>query len=371
MILLQLKLVNFRNYALAETNFHPGINVLFGKNGQGKTNILESIYYLALTKSFRTSSDQNLILNKENYFRIQANLQTVQGRPHTNAIAYSLSDGKRLTHNGQRVDRFADYIGSTPVVMLAPSDLEVSQSGPHHRRQFLDIMLSQASKLYLHHLLQYRRSLKQRNTLLQDTEPDHNLLKSWEEALVQHGSILIQKRLEAIETLDAAVKTNYLHLSGGSDKVKIVYQSSVPLKGQDSIEQLYRQAIDKARGKDFQLGTTTVGPHRDDMLFLINGKPLRAVGSQGEHKTFVISLKMGEFDFLRNIRSESPLLLFDDIFGELDSGRISNMIDTLSKIGQVFITTTSSNFFGKVDKWTQDTHFYQIEEGSITAQGAA
>ncbi len=368
MILTNLKLFNFRNYREAEVQFRAGTNVLYGKNGQGKTNILESIYYLALTKSFRSSSDQNLILNKERFFRIQGDLSTVQGRQNTVTMAYSLDEGKRLLYNREKVQRFADYIGHLPLVLLAPSDLQISQGGPYLRRQFLDIMLSQASQLYLHHLLQYRRALKQRNSLLQEDLKDENLLKSWEAALIEHGCAIIQKRTESIEILDKMVKEHYQQLSGGFDKVKIVYQSPVASKSSENLERDYQQALDENHSKDLHLQTTTVGPHRDNMLFLINGKPLRIVGSQGEHKTFVISLKMAEFGYLQNIQREAPILLFDDIFGELDAERIKNMIGSLNQIGQVFITTTSPNFFGKVNGWEQNVSFFEIINGNIEPQ---
>ena len=368
MILTQLKLQNFRNYGQAEVSFHTGNNVLYGRNGQGKTNILESIYYLALTKSFRTNNDKNLIISGKEFFRVWGELQTVQGRVHTCSIGYSSTDGKRLTYNGQKILKFSDYIGEIPVVLLAPSDLEISQNGPHKRRQFLDIMLSQAGKLYLHHLLQYRRSLKQRNALLQTGGGDKNLLESWEESLIQNGIILINKRIDAVETLNKFVKKHYQELSGGQDKVKIIYKSSLSLNSPAGAEPAYRAAFEKNRERDLLLGSTSIGPHRDDVLFLINGEPLRNVGSQGEHKTFVIALKMAEFDFLQDIRNEPPILLFDDIFGELDAGRISNMIGSLSQIGQVFITTTSPHFFYKVKEWEGETFFHEIVEGTVSKQ---
>ncbi len=365
MILNNLKLINFRNYKKEDIIFKPGTNILFGKNGQGKTNILESIYYLALTKSFRTNNDQNLILNSEDYFRIQGEFNIQQGREMVSSIAFSTQEGKRLNYNNQKVQKFSEYIGQIPIVLLAPSDLQISQNGPHKRRQFLDIMLSQASQLYLHQLLQYRRSLKQRNSLLQEENVDIRLLQSWDEALVQQGATVIEKRLEAVKKLDYLVKDYYVQLSGGQDKVKLVYQCSFPLKEAESIQGNFKSALEKQLDKDRKLQATTVGPHRDDILFLINGKPMRWVGSQGEHKTLIIALKMAEYQFLGNIQNAVPILLFDDIFGELDSGRITNMIATLSRIGQVFITTTSPYFFGKVDRWTGDTFFYEINQGRV------
>ncbi|GAB4365995.1 MAG: DNA replication/repair protein RecF [Calditrichia bacterium] len=366
MILKQLNLLNFRNYVQTRIQFQEGIQVLFGKNGQGKTNLLESIYYLALTKSFRTSRDQNLINARENFFRIEGELNTIQGRKNLCSIAYSPVEGKRLTFNGERVQKFADYIGVIPVVLLAPTDIEISQGGPQNRRQFLNIMLSQASPLYLHHLVQYRRALKQRNALLQSEVVDPKLLDAWDEAIVQHGVILIQKRLEAIEKIDTMVKQFYQKISGGEDKTKIVYQKSFDFKNEAELEQAFQSNLRRNRDKDIRLGSTSVGPHRDDLLFLINGKPIRIVGSQGEHKSLTIALKLAEFNYLQDIRKEPPLLLFDDIFSELDAGRIGNMLDSLSKIGQVFITTTSPHFFGKIQNWNQTTRFYEIIAGTLT-----
>jgi DNA replication and repair protein RecF len=366
MIIKYLHLTNFRNYRQAEISFNKGTNVLFGHNGQGKTNVLESIYYLALTKSFRTSLDKNLICYQEAYFRIEGELEDVHGRLQRSSIAYSPDEGKRLNYNGQIVSVFSEYIGSVSVVLLAPMDLEISQGGPYIRRRFLDIMLSQASNLYLHHLIEYRRALKQRNVLLQSEQRNENLIQSWEEALIQNGMVLIQKRMEAVESISQMVKEYYQELSGRTDKIKIVYQNSVMPNHSENLESAYAEAFNKSRSKEYQTGSTSVGPHRDDLLFLINGKPLRVVGSQGEHKTFVISLKMAEFFFLQRMHDEPPILLFDDIFGELDADRITNMIHSLSNIGQVFLTTTSPHFFGRVSNWNSGTAFYGIEQGHIS-----
>jgi DNA replication and repair protein RecF len=365
MVLQKLQLTNFRNYNREEIDFRSGTNILFGRNGQGKTNILESLYYLALTKSFRTNSDQNLILTTENYFRIEGEFKTEKGRKLSSSIAYSASEGKRLNLNNQKISKFVDYIGTIPLVLLAPSDLGISQGGPHQRRQFIDIMLSQASQLYLHSLLQYRRALKQRNLLLQQNNIDDAVMAAWDQALIQHGTAIIEKRLETIAELDQRVKQFYLKLSGGTDQVKLIYQTSFTLKKEAKLEEAFLEGLNKNAEKDRQSGTTSCGPHRDEILFLINGKPLRWMGSQGEHKTFIIALKMAEYEYLGSNQKSLPLLLFDDIFGELDQNRIKNMIGSLNQIGQVFITTTSPNFFDKVEEWDNDTSFYEIREGQV------
>ncbi len=368
MVLVRIHLTHFRNYHKEEITFHPGTNILYGKNGQGKTNVLESLYYLALTKSFRTNNDPNLILHNQDFFRIKGEFTTDQGSPSVSSIAFSLSQGKRLNYNSQKIQKFSDYIGNVPVVLLAPADLEISQSGPMRRRQFLDIMLSQASKVYLHHLLQYRRALKQRNLLLQQGDTQKDVLQAWQEALLQHGIVLIEKRLQVVQELDSMVKSFYGEMSGEGDKIKIIYQGSFPMKDTGNLATNYRKAIEAHADRDLQLQTTGIGPHRDDLLFLINGKPLRWVGSQGEHKTFIVALKMAEYQYLQNTRENMPLLLFDDIFGELDAVRITNLIGSLSRLGQVFITTTSPNFFGKLEQWKGDIYFYEIINGQVSAR---
>jgi DNA replication and repair protein RecF len=371
MVLTRLKLEKFRNYRREEIQFNLGTNILFGNNGQGKTNILESLYYLSLTKSFRTNNDQNLILNGENFFSIQGSFISDQGRKNSCMVSFSLTDGKHLNHNRQKIQKVADYIGTIPVVLLAPSDLDISQGGPQKRRQFLDIMLSQSSKLYLHHLLQYRRSLRQRNFLLQKENKTREELHAWEDALIENGSIIVSKRLEALEHLEVLVKEYYRTMSGTDEKIKMVYQSSIPSKQPNELEEIYRAAMGKNFEKDVEIQTTSVGPHRDDILFLKDGKVLRWLGSQGEHKTFIISLKMAEFGYLQNIQKEPPMLLFDDIFGELDAGRITNLIKSVTNVGQVFITTTSPHFFHKVEEWNVNTHFYEIEGGTVKIKESA
>ena len=370
MKLIALRLFHFRNYGELNQTFSDGVNILYGPNGTGKTNILEAIYYLAITRSFRTKVDRYLIQFQQEMFRIQGVLQNDQGKEFHTTIAYSLREGKRLTIDQQRVSRFTDYIGEIPIVLLCPDDLAISQGSPQQRRRFLDILLSQSSKNYLHHLVEYRRCLKQRNALLQREEPNLDLIISWEEGLIQHGVPLIQKRREAVHILSDQVKNIYSALSQSGDKAKMIYQSTVPGTSEEELTEKYRQLFSEKRQQELELGITLIGPHRDDMLFLINGKPLRQYASQGEHKTFVVALKMAEYAFLQAQKSQSPILLFDDIFGELDAQRISQMLTYLGSIGQVFVTTTSPDFFHKVEKPTIPITYYAVKGGILVPEGA-
>jgi DNA replication and repair protein RecF len=341
MLLRHLILSDFRNYKGANLDFFDGINIIFGENGAGKTNILEAIYYLALTKSFRTNYDRHLVLNKSSMFRIQGEFEVTPGRVINSSIAYSPSQQKRLVVNGQKISKFSDYIGEIPVVLLSPSDLQLSQGSPYLRRRFIDILLCQSHKVYLHHLLQYNRSLKQRNQLLQSKNFDPKLLDSWTDNLISNGEEIIKKRQNAVTYLNDLVKKYYLSLSASEDNVKIIYQSTINLESGKEISTSFCEKLSEKRSRELDFGNTIIGPHRDDLLFLINGKPLKIYASQGEHKT-----------------------------GELDAIRIEQMLSELGNFGQVFGTTTSRNFFEKLNKAEKPIQFYYVKNGDVRNEAA-
>lgn len=368
MHLKHLTLFNFRNYQETKIDFFKGINIIYGENGAGKTNILEAIYFLALTKSFRTSSERNLVLNKQNMLRIKGEFESAQGRAFDCSIAYALTEGKRLVVNSQKLLKFSDYIGEVPTVLLEPSDLTLSQGSPQQRRRFLDLLLCQSHKLYLHYLIQYNRSLKQRNQILQSEKHDNQLLYSWEENLIKNGVEIIKKRKETVRYLSETVKDYYQSLSNTDDKIKIIYQSNVEEEANQTLESGYRQQFALKRAQEIEVGYTKVGPHRDELLFLLKGKPMRLFASQGEHKTFIIALKLAEFFYLQQHRSETPILLFDDIFGELDANRIQLMLNQLSDFGQVFVTTTSKNFFDKAENFASPVKYFKVQKGEVSVE---
>ncbi len=369
MHLLTLRLENFRNYNQLTVAFQKGVNVLYGANGAGKTSVLEAIYYLALIRSFRTHQDTHLVQKGKEMFRIQGVFETPQGSSFQAHVAFSRQQGKVLSLNHERVTRFIDYIGTVPVVLIAPADLTISQSGPQARRRFLDIMLSQSNKLYLHHLKEYKRALKSRNWLLKQESIDTAQLATWEALLARHGAAIIRKRQETVEQLSQWVRHLFQELSHTDDKVKLIYQTGIALE-QNNLEEALQQRLATTRQNDIALQTTTVGPHRDDVLFLLNGMPFRQVGSQGEHKTLIIALKLAEFQHLQQVHASPPILLFDDIFGELDARRIASMLTRITEMGQVFVTTTSRNFFEKLHEIPTSLHYYYVKDGTITAEAA-
>jgi len=370
MVLKHLSLTNFRNYQETKIDFFNGINIIYGENGAGKTNILEAIYYLALTKSFRTNIERHLIFNKQNMFRIKGEFKDAQGRAFNSSIAYALKEEKRLVVNSQKISKFSDYVGEVPTVLLAPADLNLSQGSPQQRRRFIDLLLCQSHKLYLHHLMQYNRSLKQRNQILQAEKPDTQLLYSWEENLIKNGIEIIRKRKDTVQYLSESVKNFYLSLSNKEDKIKIIYQSNLVGNEIADIESEYRKQFELNRSQEIETGYTKIGPHRDELLFLIKGKPMKTYASQGEHKTFIIALKLAEFFYLQKQRGQAPILLFDDIFGELDANRIQLMLNQLSEFGQVFVTTTSRSFFDKAENFSRPVQYFHVQNGEVFVEAA-
>ncbi len=232
--------------------------------------------------------------------------------------------------------------------------------------------------------MQYNRSLKQRNQILQSEKKDDQLLYSWEENLIKNGIQIIKKRKEMAQYLSELVNNYYQSLSNKDEKVKIIYQSNVEdssrgtgssaNKGEEKndadIEAAYRQQFELNRSKEKETGYTRVGPHRDELLFLLKGKPMKTYASQGEHKTFIIALKLAEFYYLQRHRSEAPILLFDDIFGELDANRIQLMLNQLSNLGQVFATTTSKSFFDKVEDFSRPIKYFHVQNGEVLVEAA-
>ena len=360
MLLRNLKLYDFRSYSETALSFGDGIHVIFGENGAGKTTILEAIYVLALTRSFRASLDKHLIRHAQTLFRVHGEFTTPQGHQLNTILAYSRDNGKHLTVNGQRALKFSEYIGDVPLVLLHPADLELSQGEPRQRRRFLDVLLSQSDRQYLHHLIEYNRTLRQRNQVLQGRHHDEALLAAWDEQLISHGAEILQRRHEAVEQLSDRVRVLYGALSDKADQVRISYRGTIRLSEGETLPEGFRRSLLEKRQREWEQGTTVIGPHGDDVNFTMNEQPVKMFASQGEHKTLVIALKLAEFQHLQHQRHQAPILLFDDIFGELDGNRIRLMLAQLSDIGQVFVTTTSRNFFDKVSDFETPTHYYEV-----------
>jgi DNA replication and repair protein RecF len=351
MVFRDLEIENFRNFSNLKINFADGINIISGMNGQGKTSILESLYYLALTKSFRTSNDNHVVAYQKDNFNIISIIHSEEDISKKIRLYYSVNEGKHLFVNKKEINKFSDYIGLIPCVILTLDDLRLTMGGPQERRRFLDILISQISPVYLEDLKIYRRSLQQRNALLthHDKSDVIKQIPIWNEQLIKHGAKIIQQRLKFCEFLNLNLSNYYNDISGSGDIINVSYKSSVNEnlynKDQKRIQNLYERKLEIVFDYEFEKKISAVGPHRDDLNFKKEGKLFKNFCSQGENKTLVIALKFLEWEYISQERKVPPVLLLDDIFGELDDHRMHGLLNFLERIGQAFITTTMQDKF--------------------------
>ncbi len=345
MILRELKLENFRLFSQITIGFSEKVNIITGMNGQGKTSILESLYYTALTKSFRTNNDKNTIQHEKDYFNIHTSFRLTPQNILNIRVFYSPEEGKHVFLDDKKVTKFSDYIGTVPCVILTLDDLKLALGSPLERRRFLDVLLSQVSPVYLNHLKNYRRSLMQRNALFSQLKERnvHQEFDIWNDKLVEHGSAIIFKRKDFTEYLNENLGLQYNRFVNQPEHISVKYKCQFNSE-KESLEKQFYKYLKRMFNKECQRATTLVGPHRDDLEFYKNGKSFREYGSQGENKTLVIALKLSEWEYLSRSRNTNPILLLDDIFGELDHFRIKALVNILNGIGQAFITTTMEEF---------------------------
>ena len=360
MWLKSLKLKYFRNYEEADIHFHPGLNIFLGQNAQGKTNILESIYFLALTRSHRTRSDKDLVHFQEKELRVSG---IIEKKTSTIPLDIELTTKGRITKiNHLKQSRLSDYIGTMIVVLFAPEDLQLIKGSPSLRRKFIDIELGQIKPLYLSDLSNYNHVLKQRNSYLKNNQQiDENFLSVLDEQLVEYGCRVIQHRLDFLQKLEKFAQEKHLEISQKKEILTIEYQSSIPLQQVDNIQESFKLALDKSRKRDLFKQNTGVGPHRDDISFFIN-KMDANYGSQGQHRSVVLSLKLAEIKLIENITKEIPILLLDDVMSELDNDRQLKLLETISKNIQTFITTTTLNHLQHLP---EDIKIFNIVNGVV------
>lgn len=365
MFLQRLSLVNFRNYAQMSVEFSPKFNCLGGNNGTGKTNLLEAIYYLSFCKSFSNPIDtQNIMFGQEMFM--------IQGQYAINGITDELYCGvkvrqrKVFKRNKKEYERLSDHIGSYPLVLVSPGDARLIDAGSDERRKFVDGVISQYNNPYLHNLIDYNRALTQRNALLKNFAErrrfDAASLEIWDEQLLRHGEVIFAERNRFFEDFLPVFMEYHGKLSGGIESVGMSYQSTLFDGG------FANQLLD-AREKDRIMQHTTVGIHKDDLVFEIHDVPVKRFGSQGQQKTFLIALKLAQHAFIRNIKGFSPILLFDDIFDKLDENRVEHLMNLVSQnnFGQVFVTDTHIDRLGNLfRKIKGETFVFEVEQTSVT-----
>ena len=358
MIIKSLELKNYRNYDELSMNFASGTNLLYGDNAQGKTNILESIYLSATTKSHRGNKDRELIKFEENEAHIRIHFEK-QGIDHQLDMHLKKNKAKGVAIDKIPIRRSSDLLGQIPVILFSPEDLKIVKNGPSERRKFLDIELSQMERLYLYQLTNYNKILMQRNNLLKQIRFQNNLietLEAWDIQLVKYGSEIIRYREKFIKHLGKVCQNIHNKLTGGKEKILLEYDRDV---GYDN----YLTELEKKRQKDLKYSTTTVGPHRDDISFIVNGIDIRKYGSQGQQRTAALSLKLSDIYIVKRKIKDTPVLLLDDVLSELDSSRQNYLLDSISDI-QTLITCTGLDDF--ISHQFQINKVFQVVQGTVS-----
>ena len=358
---MQIKIVtlqNFRNHARTKLELAPGVNVLVGNNAQGKTNILEAIYMTCVGRGFKSPRDRETIRFGQDFAKVKTTAIKKFGAINVEITISTTAGkmGKQIKINDVPISKMGELMGNVTCVFFSPDELKLVKEAPADRRRFMDIDISQMDRVYFYNLLRYNKILKQRNALLKNftrTESEFRALDIWDEELAKYGNYVIQKRIHFCEQLKSKV-TDVHPILASNEKLDLSYESSVNVpRGTIAMEQSLRAA----RDKDLHLRTTTVGPHRDDIAMLLNGRDVRLFASQGQQRTVALSMKIAELKIFQETTGEKPILLLDDVLSELDNARQAALLK-LIKGWQSVITTTS---FAP----HPDIKLFHVEHGSI------
>ena len=364
-ILNKIVVKDFRNIAFQELAFSPRVNCISGNNGEGKTNLLDAIYYLSMTKSALSPSDRPNIRHGMQEFQVGGLYTMMDGQQERIAVRFSATGEKKVSRGDKVYSRISDHIGLIPVVMVSPGDgALVSESGAE-RRRFANAVLSQTDRAYLSAIQQYNRLLQQRNALLKDGEAEEALLGVLDERMEAAGRPVFEARKRFVEDLNPIVQRYYRQISGGSEEVGIEYSSD--LSG-GSLADVLRAG----REKDRILRYTGAGIQRDEILFRMDGHPIRRFGSQGQQKSFLVALKFAEYEIMKGRSGVDPILLLDDVFDKLDLGRISNLIAMVAGNGfsQIFLTDCDPGRLSRiVDEITADRAYFSASGGIFNPVG--
>lgn len=371
MYLEGIELKNYRNYETVKLSFSPSINVLIGENAQGKTNLVESIYFLAMSRSHRSPRDRELIRWDSDFAKVNGQLIK---KSHSVPLEIVLSKrGKiaKMNHLEQR--KLSDYIGQLNVILFAPEDLSLVKGSPSVRRRFIDMELGQMNKIYLHHLTQYQRVLKQRNHFLKkakyDRKHDALYLDILTEQLATEGAEVLYHRYRFVKQLTKWAQEVQTDISNGKEELRISYKTTSSVSDKMSKEELLSQLqkdYEKAKEQEIDQGTTTLGPHRDDLVFYVNEKNVQTYGSQGQQRTTALSLKLAEIELMYEMTGEYPILLLDDVLSELDDSRQTHLLNAIQNKVQTFITTTSLD--GVQMDLLQNPRIFKVENGEISTE---
>ncbi len=350
MKLKRLTLTNFRNYESAVVDFNQGVNVIFGNNAQGKTNLLEAIYFCSIGKSMRTNKEREVIKIGEELSKVKVEIEENKTKRQIE-ILFSKKNKKTVKINSMAIHKMGELIGELPCVFFSPDELKLIKESPEDRRRFMDIAISQFSKPYFYSLSKYEKILDQRNKLLKSSSNLENIKDSifiWNEQLSSIGSKIITARKKFLSELEPFAYMAHSYLTNNDETLSLSY-SGANGENEEDIKNIILKNLEKNLEKDFSLGYTTFGPHRDDIKILINDIDIKAFGSQGQQKTTALSMKLAELEIIKNNTGIMPLLLLDDVFSELDPKRRKRLLNFCSKT-QTLITTTDIEESENCDK---------------------
>lgn len=359
MIIKSLELADFRNYEELNISFDKGTNILYGDNAQGKTNILEAIYVSATTKSHKGSKDKEIVnFNKEEaHIRTYLEKEGVECRVD---MHLRKNKSKGIAIDGQKIKKAADLLGLLNVVFFSPEDLAIIKNGPSERRRFADMELCQLDSFYLYNLNHYNKIVNQRNKLLKDMYFNPGLketLNIWDSQLISFGSKIIERRKLFAEQLCEIISDIHNKLSGGKENLIIKYEPDVAIEN-------FEEKMKESQEKDIRSKITSVGPHRDDFSFIVNGIDIRKYGSQGQQRTAALSLKLSEIELVKKMTKDTPVLLLDDVLSELDSNRQNYLLGSLGDI-QTIITCTGLDEF--VNNRFEINKIFKVTNGIVEA----
>lgn len=364
MILKSLSILNYKNIPESDLKFSDNVNCFIGQNGEGKTNLLDSIYFLSFCKSHVNPVDSQCVSHGQEFFVIQGKYMTESGDDLEVYCGLKKGIKKSFKKDKKEYKRLSDHIGLIPLVIVSPSDQELILGGSEERRKFMDLVISQYDKLYLNTLVKYQKALQQRNALLKMEENvDLDMLSLWEEVMAETGERIYQCRKSFVEEFIPVFQEFYQKISQDKEKVRLTYTSHGdrgPLL----------DTIRRGRDKDLIMGYSLHGVHKDDLLMEIGDYAIKREGSQGQNKSYLIALKLAQFDFLKRTGNHStPLLLLDDIFDKLDSNRVEQIVRLVSgnNFGQIFITDTNRDHLDSILRNLGKEHaLFHVEKGVIS-----
>ena len=364
MILKRISILNYKNLEQVELNFSSKMNCFFGLNGMGKTNLLDAIYYLSFCKSCTNPIDSQNIRHDQDFFVVQGFYEMEDGTPEEIYCGLKRRQKKQFKRNKKEYTRLSDHIGFVPLVMVSSSDSDLIAGGSEERRRFMDVVISQYDKEYLDALIRYNKALAQRNTLLKaEQEPEGELFEVWEEMMASAGEIVHRKRAEFISEFIPIFQSFYSYISQDKEKVDLIYESHAK---DASLLDILREN----RFRDRIMGYSLRGIHKDELNMLLGDFSIKREGSQGQNKTYLIALKLAQFDFLKRTGSNTtPLLLLDDIFDKLDASRVEQIIKLVAgdSFGQIFITDTNREHLDKIlSKTEQDYKIFSVDAGTVS-----